>query len=138
MENMVVTITKEDFHPGTMIEASIRPQMGGIVTFLGVVRDDGIEEIELEAYEEVALQELLAIRDDAMQKFSLLSVDIIHRTGALRIGDHILLIVVGAGHRQQAFMGCEYILERIKMTVPIWKKETTPGGTRWVRGDYGP
>jgi molybdopterin synthase catalytic subunit len=135
---MVVTITQENFDPGKTIAASIRPQMGGIVTFLGIVRDDGIAEIELEAYEEVALQELLAIREDAMQKFSLLSVDIIHRIGVLRIGDHILLIVVGAGHRQQAFMGCEYILERIKMTVPIWKKETTPGGTRWVRGDYGP
>jgi molybdopterin synthase catalytic subunit len=135
---MVVTITKEDFDPGKTIQESIQPQMGGIVTFLGVVRDDGIAEIELEAYEEAALQELLAIREEAMEKFSLLSVDIIHRIGVLRVGDHILLIVVGAGHRQQAFMGCEYILERIKMTVPIWKKETTPGGTRWVRGDYGP
>jgi molybdopterin synthase catalytic subunit len=135
---MVVTIAPEDFDPGKTIQASIRPQMGGIVTFLGVVRDDGINEIELEAFGEAALQELLAIREDAMQKFSLISVDIIHRIGVLRIGDHILLIVVGAGHRQQAFMGCEYILERIKMTVPIWKKETTPHGTRWVRGDYGP
>ncbi|MDD1713013.1 MAG: molybdenum cofactor biosynthesis protein MoaE [Methanoregulaceae archaeon] len=135
---MVVTIAPEDFDPGKTIQASIRPQMGGIVTFLGVVRDDGINEIELEAFGEAALQELLAIREDAMQKFSLISVDIIHRIGVLRIGDHILLIVVGAGHRQQAFMGCEYILERIKMTVPIWKKETTPDGTRWVRGDYEP
>lgn len=135
---MVVIITQEDFDPGKMIDASIRPEMGGIVTFLGVVRDDGIAEIELEAYEEVALQELRAIREDAIGKFSLLSVDIIHRIGLLRIGDHILLIVVGAGHRQQAFMGCEYILERIKMSVPIWKKETLPGGTRWVRGEYGP
>jgi molybdopterin synthase catalytic subunit len=135
---MVVTITKEDFDPGKTIEKSICPQMGGIVTFLGIVRDDGIEEIELEAYEEAALQELLAIRDEALEKFSLLSVDIIHRVGALRIGDHILLIVAGAAHRQQAFMGCEYILERIKMTVPIWKRETTSGGTRWVKGDYGP
>jgi molybdopterin synthase catalytic subunit len=135
---MVVTIAPEDFDPGKTIQASIRPQMGGIVTFLGVVRDDGIKEIELEAFGEAALQELLAIREDAMQKFSLISVDIIHRIGVLRIGDHILLIVVGAGHRQQAFMGCEYILERIKMTVPIWKKETTPHGIRWVRGDYEP
>jgi molybdopterin synthase catalytic subunit len=133
---MVVIITQEDFDPGKTINASIRPEMGGIVTFLGVVRDDGIAEIELEAYEEVALQELQAIREDAIGKFSLLSVDIIHRIGLLHIGDHILLIVVGAGHRQQAFMGCEYILERIKMTVPIWKKETLPGGTRWVRGEY--
>lgn len=134
---MTITITEEEIDPGQVILAAKQPQIGGIVTFLGIVRDDGISTIELEAYEEAAMQELVTIRDDAMQRFALLHVDIIHRVGLLRIGDPILLIVVGAGHRQEAFMGCEYILERIKMAVPIWKKETTPEGHRWVKGDYG-
>lgn len=133
-----VIITRDDFKPGILIEGAKQRQMGAMVTFLGIVRDDGIEEIELEAYEEAALQELQSIQDEAMQKFSLLSAEIIHRVGVLRVGDHILLIVVGAAHRHEAFMGCEYILEQIKMTVPIWKKEVTLSGTRWVKGDYWP
>jgi molybdopterin synthase catalytic subunit len=133
-----VIITRDDFEPGILIDGVKRPKTGAVVTFLGIVRDDGIEEIELEAYEEAAMQELQSIQDEAMQKFSLLSVEIIHRIGVLRVGDHILLIVVGAAHRQEAFFGCEYILEQIKMTVPIWKKEVTLSGTRWVKGDYWP
>lgn len=135
---MTVIITRDDFEPGLLIQGAKQRQMGAVVTFLGIVRDDGIEEIELEAYEEVALHDLLSIREEAIQKFSLLSAEIIHRIGVLRVGDNILLIIVGASHRQEAFMGCEYILERIKMTVPIWKKEVTPTGIRWVKGDYGP
>lgn len=133
-----VIITRDDFEPGIFIEGAKRRKTGAVVTFLGIVRDDGIEEIELEAYEEAAMQELQSIQDEAMQKFSLLSAEIIHRIGVLRVGDHILLIVVGAAHRQEAFLGCEYILEQIKMTVPIWKKEVALSGTRWVKGDYWP
>ncbi len=133
-----VIITRDDFEPGILIEGAKRRKTGAVVIFLGIVRDDGIEEIELEAYEEAAMQELQSIQDEAMQKFSLLSAEIIHRIGVLRVGDHILLIVVGAAHRQEAFLGCEYILEQIKMTVPIWKKEVTLSGTRWVKGDYWP
>jgi molybdopterin synthase catalytic subunit len=134
---MAIEITKDEIDPGKVIMAARQPKTGGIVSFLGIVRDDGISTIELEAYEEAAYEELEAIRNDAIQKFSLHTVDIIHRTGVLPIGDPILLIVVGAGHRHEAFVGCEYILERIKMGVPIWKKETTPEGHRWVKGDYG-
>jgi molybdopterin synthase catalytic subunit len=65
-------------------------------------------------------------------------VDIIHRTGRLKVGENILLIIVGAGHRHEAFEACEYVLERIKESVPIWKKETVKGGdTRWVQGHQG-
>jgi molybdopterin synthase catalytic subunit len=135
---LTVIITRDDFDPGLLIQGAKQRQMGAVVTFLGIVRDDEIEEIELEAYEEGALHDLLSIREEAIQKFSLLSAEIIHRIGVLRVGDNILLIIVGASHRQEAFMGCEYILERIKMTVPIWKKEVTPTGIRWVKGDYGP
>ncbi len=133
----MITITDEDFDPGVYIDAARDRQVGGIVTFTGIVRDDAITSIELEAYREAALQELGAIRDEALSRFSLRSVDIIHRIGTLAVGDHIVLIVVGAAHRGDAFRACEYIIDRIKETVPIWKKEHTAEGSRWIPGEHG-
>jgi len=132
----MIAITREDFDPGTYIQAAIDSKVGGIVSFTGVVRDDGITAIELEAYEEAALEELHAIKDEAMSRFAITSVDILHRIGRLAIGDHIVLIVVGASHRRSAFEACEYIINRIKETVPIWKKEYTNKGMRWVPSEH--
>ncbi|HIJ06550.1 MAG: Molybdopterin biosynthesis MoaE [Methanomicrobiales archaeon 53_19] len=133
---MIVTVTREDFDINRLIEERKAPDMGAVVSFIGVVRDDGIERIELEAHQEVAVEELEAIRDEAFAKFPIKSVDIIHRIGDLNIGDNIVLILVGAGHRREAFEGCEYIIERLKERVPIWKKEYTKDGERWVQGEH--
>jgi molybdopterin synthase catalytic subunit len=133
----MIRLQQEDFDTGKFIEAAKSRGAGAIVTFTGVVRDDGIECMELEAYHEVAEKELELIRDDAMKEFPLHSVDIIHRTGQLMVGDNIVLIVVSAGHRKEAFLGCEYVIDRLKQTVPIWKKELLKGGSRWVEGEQG-
>ncbi len=133
----MISVTEEDFDTAAVIGRAKRPETGALVTFLGVVRDDEIERMTLEAYEEVAGQELEAIRSEAMERYPIESVEIIHRIGELRVGDNILLIVVGAGHRKEAFAACEYILERIKQTVPIWKKEIGKNGERWVPGEGG-
>jgi molybdopterin synthase catalytic subunit len=132
----MITITHEDFDPGLYIDAARDRQVGGIVTFTGIVRDDGITAIELEAYREAALRELEVIGEEARSRYALQSVDIIHRIGTLSVGDHIVLIVVGASHRGDAFRACEYIIDRIKETVPIWKKEHTEEGSRWVPGEH--
>ncbi len=133
----MIGITRDVIDAGAMIEAAKRPGMGALVTFCGVVRDDsGVERMELEVYEEVAVRELAAIRDEAMQKYPIESVDIVHRVGTLSVGETILLIVVGAGHRKEAFAACEYIIDRLKQTVPIWKKEFYRDGERWVPGEY--
>lgn len=132
----MIKITHEDVDIGRTITDAKTKNTGAIVTFLGVVRDDDIERIELETYKEVAEKELEEIQNDAIRSFGLLSVDIVHRIGSLQIGDNILLIVVSAGHRREAFLGCEYILERIKRSVPIWKKEILAEGDRWVEGTY--
>jgi len=133
---MVISITHEDFDVNAMIQSRKAPEVGGLVSFVGIVRDDGITKIELEAFEEAALEELNLIKDEAFEKFPLMSVDIIHRIGMLNVGDNLLLILVAAGHRKEAFDGCEYILERIKETVQIWKKEYTKDGERWVPGEH--
>ncbi|WP_292729428.1 molybdenum cofactor biosynthesis protein MoaE [Methanoculleus sp.] len=131
----MISVTRDDFDVNAVIGRVKRPDMGALVTFLGVVRDDGIEVMDLEAYEEVAVKEMETIRDEALADFPIEAVDIIHRVGRLRVGENILLIVVGAGHRKEAFDACEYILERIKQSVPIWKKEIGKDGERWVPGE---
>ncbi|MCJ7741764.1 MAG: molybdenum cofactor biosynthesis protein MoaE, partial [Methanoregula sp.] len=67
----------------------------------------------------------------------LLHVDIIHRIGRLTVGENILIIVVAAGHREAAYAGSRFIIEAIKAGVPIWKKELTKDGGRWVPGEHG-
>jgi molybdopterin synthase catalytic subunit len=131
----VLAITGDPFDVGFHIDAIKRRTTGAVVTFVGVVRDDGIESIEVEAYEEVALGDLHDIREEAARLFDLQEVTILHRTGSLRVGEDILLIAVAAGHRKEAFAGCEYILERIKERAPIWKREILEDGHRWVRGN---
>jgi molybdopterin synthase catalytic subunit len=133
----MIQLTRDQIDSEEIIRRATTPSVGGIVTFIGVVRDDGILSLELESYEEAALQELERIRDAAMKDFDIESADIIHRIGKLAIGDTIVLIVVASGHRKEAFRACEFIIDRLKETVPIWKKEETKDGSRWVPGEHG-
>jgi len=132
----MIQITREDFDVSELLSEARNSEMGALVSFLGVVRDDGIQKMEIEAYEEVARQELARIRDEAIARFGVRRVDIIHRIGSLLAGDQIVLIIVGASHRKAAFQGCEYIIDQIKESVPIWKKEYTAHGSRWVPGEH--
>lgn len=129
-------ITREDFDPGEIISIARRREAGAIVSFLGTVRDDGIDEMEVEAYEEVAERDLGDIAAEARERFGILEAHIIHRTGHLQVGENIVMVVVAAPHRKEAFRACEYIIDRIKEKVPIWKKEHSPAGTRWVQGEH--
>ena len=127
----MIGITRNDIDIPSMIERARRPETGGIVTFIGTVRDDGIEALELEVCEEIAVRDLNRIAAQATEKYSLTSVEIIHRTGRLAITETIVGIVCGAGHRQEAFAGCSWILEEIKAYVPIWKKDITENSEQW-------
>ena len=121
---------------GALINGAKKKGTGAIVVFDGVVRDDDIWELELEAYEEVAVPELEKIAAEAQAAYHLLSLDIIHRIGRLAIGENILVIVVSAGHRKEAYEGSRFIIEAIKAGVPIWKKELSRNGDRWVLGEH--
>lgn len=134
---MVIRIQKEDVDIGSLITAAKKPGTGAVVVFDGVVRDDDITEMELEAYEDVAVAEMEKIAADAMRLHGLLHIDIIHRIGRLSVGANILIIIVSAGHRPEAYAGSRYIIEEIKKSVPIWKKELTKDGGRWVPGEHG-
>jgi len=133
----MIVIQTEDVDIGALIIAAKKHGTGAVVVFDGIVRDDDITEMELEAYEDVATQELVKIADTATEQFRLLHVDIIHRIGRLTVGENILIIVVAAGHRDEAYAGSRFIIEAIKAGVPIWKKELTKHGGRWVPGEHG-
>jgi len=128
----MIEITSRDFSLDEMVKRAKRLDAGAVVTFLGTVRDDGIEMMELEAFQEAALPELESIRGEAMSRFDLLSAEIVHRIGRLSVGDNIVAIVCSAGHRDEAFQGCRYIIEELKKRAPIWKKEIGKNGERWV------
>ena len=133
----MISIQEEDVDIGELIAGAKQPGTGAVVVFDGIVRDDDIREMELEAYRDVAEGELAEIAAEAKALFGLLSVDIVHRVGRLRVGENILVIVTGAGHRKEAYEGSRYIIEAIKAGVPIWKKEIRPDGSSWVEGDRG-
>ena len=134
---MVIRVQKEDVDIGALIERAKRPGTGAVVVFDGIVRDDDITEMELEAYEDVAVAEMEKIAAEATRQHNLLHVDVIHRIGRLRVGENIVVIVVSAGHRHAAYDGSRYIIDELKKSVPIWKKELTKDGGRWVPGEHG-
>jgi molybdopterin synthase catalytic subunit len=133
----MIRVQTEDVDIGQLIAAAKEPGTGAVVVFDGVVRDDGITEMELEAYGDVAVAEMEKIAKEATEQFRLQHVDIIHRIGRLAVGENILIIIVSAGHRPEAYAGSRYIIEEIKKSVPIWKKELTKDGGRWVAGEHG-
>lgn len=118
-------ITKEDFSIDELVEKLKKPEIGAIVTFLGVVREDsGIKGLNVEVYEEMGMEELDKLEHEAREKFEIEAVEIVHREGALKVGENIVAILVGAKHRKEAFRACEYLIDELKKRVPIWKKET--------------
>ncbi|HOU70253.1 MAG TPA: molybdenum cofactor biosynthesis protein MoaE [Methanothrix sp.] len=130
----MIEITDEEISLEQMIQRARSSQAGAVVSFLGTVRDDGILGMEVEAFRDAALSELEAIRQEAMSRFSLTAAEVVHRTGSLALGEAIVAIVCSAAHREEAFSGCRYILEELKSRAPLWKKEISVDGGRWVEG----
>jgi molybdopterin synthase catalytic subunit len=130
----MIEIIDEEISLERMIQRAKSNDAGATVSFLGTVRDDGIERMEVEAFREAALAELEAIRDEAMSRFSLKAAEVAHRTGSLAVGEAIVAIVCSAAHRDEAFAGCRYIIEQLKSRAPFWKKEIGEKGGRWVEG----
>jgi molybdopterin synthase catalytic subunit len=125
-------ITAEEISLEEMIQRAKREDSGAIVTFLGTVRDDGIQMMEVEAFAEAAEAELELIRLEAIERFGLASVQISHRTGRLAVGESIVAIVCSAPHRAEAFEGCRYVIDELKKRATIWKKEIGENDERWV------
>jgi molybdopterin synthase catalytic subunit len=118
------------------IDWVMTPQCGGINVFIGTVREatkgKTVVRLEFEAYEKMALKEMQKIAEEALQKWNVHEISIHHRTGVLKIGEIPVVIAVSAAHRDAAFDACRYIIDTLKKTVPIWKKEIFEDGEVWV------
>jgi molybdopterin synthase catalytic subunit len=131
----LISIQEEDFSLDEVLKQLSKKGTGGIAFFLGVVRDGGekkVDTIFVEAYLEAARKELERLRGEALGKYNLSEVVIIHRVGRIRVGENILLIGTSAPHRRDALRGCDYLINQLKVRIPIWKKEIGPTGESWV------
>lgn len=115
-----------------------RPSAGGIAVFLGMVRDhnqgQAVSVLEYEAYATMAEKELSAIADEIERELPGVTLAVLHRTGRLEVGDIAVICAASAAHRDEAFRACRELIERIKVRVPIWKREHGPDGVHWVDG----
>ena len=132
----MIVITNEELHPDRFTSLVRRDTNGAVVTFLGTTRDtfEGrrVIRLEYEAYEEMAYRELEGIRQQLKVEFGVDDVAIGHRIGVVDIGEISLVVAVASSHRGEAFQACHEAVNRLKHSVPIWKKEFYEGGEHWV------
>jgi len=135
----LIRVQVEDFDVGALLEMVKRPKSGCVVSFVGTVRETSkgrqISRMSIEVYEDMARSQLEAIRLETLEKYGVDQIAAVHRYGDLDVGDNIVYIGVAAGHREEGFAACRYVIEELKKRVPIWKKEYTPDGVVWVEGD---
>jgi MoaE-MoaD fusion protein len=119
-----------------VVRAVSGPARGGLVTFTGMVRSETqgrrVLRLEYEAYDAMAVKTLAEIAEAAQRKWPLVEVAIVHRKGLLIPGDAAVVIAASAPHRKEAFLACEFAIEKLKEDVPIWKKEFFEDGSVWV------
>ena len=111
---------------------------GGVATFSGHVRaDDGVAVLELEHYPGVTEAALRALAEAATARWSLLAAAVIHRVGPMHPGDRIVLVASAAAHRAAALEACAFLIDRLKIDAPFWKRETRGQEARWVEARAG-
>jgi molybdopterin synthase catalytic subunit len=130
------SLSENPIDVGSVVARVTVPGMGGIVTFLGTVRDNArgrdIRHLEYESYAGMAEREMERIVERAAERWPGVRVAIAHRAGHLEIGDIAVAIVAAAAHRAEAFEACRFAIDTLKETVPIWKKEFATDGEYWV------
>jgi molybdopterin synthase catalytic subunit len=134
----LIQLTHEPLDRAALVEAVSHPSMGGIVVFEGVVRNQArgkqVRYLEYDVYKEMAEQQIRTIIAEAQKRWGVERVAVAHRFGRLEIGEASVIIVVATPHRGEAFEACRYIIDTLKSTVPIWKKEVATNGEEWVEG----
>jgi molybdopterin synthase catalytic subunit len=130
------TISERALDPEEVAARVAGPDAGGLVSFVGAVRDHArghaIEHLEYEAYPEMAVQEMERICEAAARRWPGVRVAIAHRVGHLAIGELAVVVAAAAAHRAEAFDACRFAIDTLKQTVPIWKKEVARDGASWV------
>lgn len=136
---MAVRVQTADFDIATEMAAITagRQDIGAVVTFSGLCRgeDDGraVKVLTLETYEDMALAELARIEEEARRRWPLQDCLIIHRHGAMKPGDNIVLVICASAHRRAAFEAADFLMDYLKTRAPFWKAEQgADGTTRWI------
>jgi molybdopterin synthase catalytic subunit len=137
----VIELIDGPLQPERCLDAVRRSGSGGIVTFIGAVRDlsegKAVRFLEYEAYEPMALDKLRQVAAEAQERWPINAIAIQHRLGRLEIGDDAVVIAISCPHRAEAFEACRFAIDRLKEIVPIWKKEHGEAGEVWVGGPTG-
>ena len=133
---MTIRVQSEPFDMGAEVSAftAAVAGAGAVVTFSGLVRDEGgtLQGMEIEHYPGMTEKALGKIRDEALTRWSLADAMIIHRYGPLAPDEQIMMVATAARHRADAFAAAEFLMDYLKSRAPFWKKETGQGGTSWV------
>jgi MoaE-MoaD fusion protein len=137
-----IQIIREPISTAAILNRLKCPKDGAAVIFEGVVRDNTRGRrtlyLDYEAYEPMALKEMKTLAEQARERFGISAVSIIHRLGRLQIGETSVLIVVTSAHRAAGFEACRWLIDILKKTVPIWKKEYFEDGAIWADGEPFP
>lgn len=134
--NIQIEISDKPLTIQSCIDWVMTPQSGGIDVFIGTVRaatkGKTVVRLEFEAYEPMARKEMQKIAKQAFAQWPVQKLLIHHRTGVLEVGDIPVIIAVSCAHRDAAFEACRFLIDTLKQTVPIWKKEIFEDGEVWV------
>ena len=129
-------LTDDPIDAAALVRRVIRPSDGAYVLFEGVVRNSNegkqVESIFYDAYRPMAEKEIGKIVDEVQRQFPDVAIGIAHRLGNLAVGESSIAIACASPHRGESFTACRMMIDRIKQTVPIWKKERGPNGEEWV------
>lgn len=136
------SIIRDKIDNEAILRSVKRPEDGAAVVFDGVVRNNTRGRrtlyLDYEAYQEMALKQMEGLAEQAIRQFGVRDVRIVHRLGRLEIGETSVLIVVASAHRAAAFDACRWVIDTLKRTVPIWKKEYFEDGAVWADGEPFP
>jgi molybdopterin synthase catalytic subunit/molybdopterin converting factor small subunit len=140
--DVVVALTRETIEAEKIVAALKRGEDGAVVVFDGIVRNHSCGRrtlhLDYEAYEEMAIRQMRDLGRQALDRFSVRQVTMVHRLGRLEISETSVLVVVASAHRAAAFEACRWLIDTLKQTVPIWKKENFADGTVWAPGEPFP
>ena len=134
----MIRVQREDFDVGAELETLTRdnPRIGGVASFIGLVRDmgggDRVGALTLEHYPGMTEKKLAAIEAEANRRWPLDASLVIHRYGRLEPGERIVLVATASPHREAALAACHFLIDWLKTDAPFWKSEETPDGERWV------
>jgi molybdopterin synthase catalytic subunit len=133
---MTIRVQSEPFDTGAELNnfASGRSDVGAVVSFTGVVRDTqgNLQEMLIEHYPGMTEAAIAKIADEAVQRWNLLDVLVIHRYGTLAVGAPIMMVAAASAHRAAAFEAADFLMDYLKSRAPFWKKEVTTDGASWV------